>query len=340
MMTGVISTDYSYASGTGIYDLKDWDYSDALLEAAGLNRSLFPTIAKSTDIIGPMYEDLAVELGLPKTISIISGGVDNSCMALGAGCFSDGKLYNSLGSSSWIAVSSKEPVLDLKTRPYVFTHVVPGLFTSATSIFSAGSSYKWFARILFGEDSDPDYIELDKYAASVEPGCENLLFNPSLAGGNALDKSSHIRGGFIGLSLLHTRAHMTRAVMEGVGFGLRIALDALRNLTEVSTSMTAVGGGTQSPVWRQILADIYNIEIVKSTIDQQAAALGAAALTLYGCGIWNDFARIEKLHVVESVSVPEKKIAAIYDKLLSGYKHVSDFLSLYGESVRDKPKTE
>ncbi len=255
-------------------------------------------------------------------------------MALGAGCFSDGRLYNSLGSSSWIAVSSKEPVLDIATRPYVFTHVIPGLFTSATSIFSAGSSYKWFARLLYGENCEPDYSELDKAAASAAPGCENLLFNPSLAGGNALDKSPLIRGGFIGLSLLHTRAHMTRAVMEGVGYGLRIALDALRKLTKVSESMVIVGGGSKSPVWRQILSDIYNIKVVKSAIDQQAAALGAAALTLYGCGIWSDFTRIDELHVVESVSAPDKDRADRYERLLPEYRQVSGFLSQYGEKIR------
>lgn len=336
MMTGVIATDYSYASGTGVYDLKAWDYSDELLEAAELDRALFPEIVESTKIIGTMHESMAAELGLPKNVQIAAGGVDNSCMALGAGCFQDGRLYNSLGSSSWVAVSSEEPVLDIKTRPYVFTHVVPGLFTSAESIFSAGSSYKWFAKLLYGEDGEPDYNELNKSAETISPGCENLLFNPSLAGGNALDKSAYIRGGFIGLSLPHTRAHMTRAVLEGVGFGLRIALDALRDVVKVSDSMTIVGGGSKSSLWREILSDIFNIKVVKSNIDQQAAALGAAALTLYGCGIWKDFSRIDELHVVESVSEPDKERAAVYDKLLEDYKMVSDFLSQYGEKIQDK----
>ena len=256
-------------------------------------------------------------------------------MALGARCFADGRLYNSLGSSSWIAVSSKEPVLDIETRPYVFTHVIPGLFASATAIFSAGSSYKWYAKLLYGEGSEPDYDELDQAAATIKPGCDNLIFNPSLAGGSSLDKSTLIQGGFLGLTLLHTRAHMTRAVMEGIGFGLRIALDALCKITHVSNSMIIVGGGSKSPVWRQILADIYGIQVVKSNIDQQAAALGAAALTLFGCGIWSDFSRLDELHIIESVSEPDKDRSLRYNKLLANYKLASDLLSLYGEQSRE-----
>ena len=332
MLTGKIVTDYSYASGSGVYDLKAWNYSDELLEASGLDKGLFPDILASTDVCGTIKPAISEELGLPKTVRVVAGGVDNSCMALGAKCYVPGRVYNSLGSSSWIAVSSSEPVLDQQTRPYVFTHVVPGQFASATAIFSAGSSFKWLGKVLY-DGNDPDYSALDNAAESVTPGCENLIFNPSLAGGSKLDKSPYVRGAFLGLSLNHSRAHIVRSVMEGVGFGLRIALDSLRALTDISEEMTIVGGGSKSQVWRKILADIFNIRIVKTSIDQQAAALGAASLALYGCGIWSDFTRIDELHQIESVSVPQKETVGKYDKLLEMYKDISNYLSDLGNKM-------
>lgn len=330
-LTGRIATDYSYASGSGVYELQKWDYSDRLLEAAGLERSLFPKIVASTEVLGPLLPGMAEELGLPETVKVVAGGVDNSCMALGAKCFKSGRLYNSLGSSSWIAISSEKPVLDLEYRPFVFTHVVPGLYTSATSIFAAGSSHKWFSGIVY---ENPDYLEIDKLASSVTPGCNGLIFNPSIAGGSTIEKSPNIRGGFLGLSLFHTRAHMLRSVMEGVGYGLRCALDILRNLVNTNDEILVVGGGSKSSLWRHMLASIFGIRVVKTSIDQQAAALGAAALVLVGCELWDDFSKIDELHKVEDVCEPDKDEYIIYGKYLSFFKKASDFLSDFGDMIQ------
>jgi xylulokinase len=336
MLSGTVATDFSYASGSGVYDLKEWKYSDRLINAAGLEQTLFPDIFASSDVIGTVLPEIATELGLGKNVKVIAGGVDNSCMALGAKCFSPGRIYNSLGSSSWIAVSSESPLLDIEKRPYVFTHVVPGLFASATAIFSAGSSYKWFTQILSEKDSVPDFKALDQAAGQVPPGSENLLFNPSLAGGSSLDKSPDIRAAFLGLSLLHKRSHMVRSVMEGVGYGLKVALDVLTDLTEVEKEITIVGGGSKSPVWCQILADIFGMKVIKTNIDQQAAALGAAALVLVGCGIWEDYSKIDDLHQVESISQVNSENHKIYKNYLAFFKDASEYLADLGKRMRTK----
>ncbi len=335
-LTGVIATDFSYASGTGVYDLKGWSYSPRLMSAADVDPDLFPEIVPSSQVLGTLADSAAKELGLPATVKVVAGGVDNSCMALGAKCFKAGRIYNSLGSSSWVAVSSEEPVLDLGNRPYVFTHVIPGLFTSATAIFSAGSSYKWFANILTEEGAEPDYRKLDADAGKIPPGCESLIFNPSLAGGSSIEKSVNIRGAFLGLSLSHTRSHMVRAVMEGVAYGLRNSLDILRRLTETENELTLVGGGSKSSVWRTIISDIFNMTVVKTNVDQQAAALGAAALTLVGCGIWSDYSRIDDLHQVESIAEPNSELASVYDRQFGFYLEISDYLSDLGDRFRDE----
>ncbi|MGA2380599.1 MAG: FGGY family carbohydrate kinase, partial [Spirochaetia bacterium] len=129
-LTGTSVTDYSYASGTGVYDLMGWRYAEEFIRASGLPPALFPSIVPSTQIIGTLTEAAAEALGLPRGVKVACGGVDNSCMALGARNSGEGRVYTSLGSSSWIAVSSARPVLDPKVKPYVFTHVIPGLFTS------------------------------------------------------------------------------------------------------------------------------------------------------------------------------------------------------------------
>ncbi len=142
-LTGRMATDFSYASGSGVYDLLGWDYSDELLAAAGLPRELLPEIVPATEILGGLTIEAAAALGLPSGIPVACGGVDNSCMALGAKNIAAGRTYASLGSSMWIAVSSGQPLLDDASKPYVFTHVIPGMFTSAIGMFSAGTSLRW-----------------------------------------------------------------------------------------------------------------------------------------------------------------------------------------------------
>lgn len=129
-LTDVLATDHSYASGTGCYDLRAQRYDEDLLAAADLKPTLLPPVVSSTDQIGTLTPDAAVELGLPRGIPVFAGGVDNACMALGSRGVTAGRMYASLGSSSWITVTSKDPVLDTRSRPFVFAHVIPGLYVA------------------------------------------------------------------------------------------------------------------------------------------------------------------------------------------------------------------
>jgi len=325
-LTRRIVTDYSYASGSGVYDLLGWGYSDKLIAAGGLDSGLFPDIVPSTEVIGELTAEAAGALHLPQTVKVVAGGVDNSCMALGARNIEEGRIYNSQGSSSWIAVSSSKPLLDERARPYVFTHVVQGMFTSAVGVFSTGSSFRWVRDRLCGnllaeaERTGADVYDLmTAEAEKSPPGANKLLMNPSLAGGNSLDASPNIRGALVGLDLGHTRADVIRAAMEGVAMALRVALDALRKLTHVSDEIVVVGGGSRSALWRQIHADLFGMDVVKTNIDQQAAALGAAAVAAVGTGIWPDFGKIDDIHQVESVTKPIAENSAVYEKLLPAF---------------------
>jgi xylulokinase len=163
------------------------------------------------------------------------------------------------------------------------------------------------------------------------------MFNPSLAGGSSMDASPNLRGAYIGLDLSHTRAEVIRAALEGVALELRIALDALRKLAPIRGEMLVVGGGSRSRLWRQIFADAFNMRIVKTNVDQSAAALGAAALAAVGLGLWPDFSRIDRIHRVEEVTDPIPANVAVYERMLPLFRLAGEYLARIGdEAIRDE----
>lgn len=329
-LTGRMATDYSYASGLGAYDLLAWDYSDDLLAAADLPRSILPEILPSTAILGELTAESASDLGLPRTCRVAAGGVDNSCMALGARNIMEGRTYASLGSSAWIAVSSARPLLDDAAKPYVFTHVMPEMFTSAVAIFSGGTSLQWVRNQLCkdivaqaeAEGKDP-YDMMAALAEASPPGARGLIFNPSLAGGSSLDASPHIRGAFLGLDLGHTRADILRAAFEGIALNLRLVLDVLRDLGNVGDEMVVVGGGSRSAFWRQLFADAFRINILKTNVGQEAGSLGAAAVAAVGAGLWEDMSRIDAIHEQVSMEAPREAEASVYQNMLPVFRQAA-----------------
>lgn len=325
-LTGNIQTDFSYASGSGVYNLLGWRYNEEFIRASGLPETLFPTISASTNIVGTLTQEASTALGLPSTVKVACGGVDNSCMALGARNIGEGRVYTSLGSSSWIAVSSRTPVLDQKAKPYVFTHVIPGLFTSAVSIFAGGSSFRWIRDSICegigaGSRNDP-YDVMNELAAIAPVGAHKLIFNPSLAGGSSLEPSPHIRGGFSGLDLRHTRADLIRSGMEGIAMNLGAVLAVLRRFVPLTGEMLLVGGGSKSRLWRQILADVYAMNCLKTKIDQDAGSLGAAAVAAVGAGLWKDFSKVDDLHEVQSIEKPIAANVETYRRLMPAFEMV------------------
>jgi xylulokinase len=330
-LTGRRATDHSYASGAGVYDLAAGGYSAALLAAADFDSTLFPPILASTDTVGELLPEVAVDLGLPPGIVVIAGGVDNSCMALGARTFREGDVFCSMGSSSWLTVATRKPLSDDRVRPYTFAHVVPDMFISATSIFSSGTSLDWVCETLLPDliqgareaKRDP-YEALTELARSAPTGSGGLLFVPTLGGGTNLEGGPAVRGGFVGLDLGHGRAHILRATLEGVALALRVALDELRRMTPIGDEMIMVGGGARNALWRQIFADLFHCTILKTAIDRQAAAYGAAALALVGAGLWRDFSPILAFHVLEEASVPVPGREKLVSQMLSAYRLAAD----------------
>jgi xylulokinase len=340
LLTGRICTDFSYASGSGVYNLKEWRYDQQLIEASGIPAGIFPEIVPSTQVVGRLTRDAADSLGLSRDVRVVAGGVDNSCMAIGAGNIAEGRVYTSLGSSAWIAVSSADPVLDETHRPFVFTHVIPGMFTSAVSIFSAGNSLNWVKDILCSnidqeamhEGKDP-YALLNEYAARSPAGANGLLFNPSLAGGSSQESSPHIRGALLGIDLKHTQADVIRATMEGIALNLTSVLDVLRSFCTLSNQMVMVGGGSKSRLWLQIFADTYEMSVVKTDVGQEAGSLGAAAVGAVGCGMWDAFSEIDRLHRSRETMHPEPNNVEKYRALRKVFDYCRSCQAAMGEML-------
>jgi xylulokinase len=328
-LTGRIATDPSYASGSGVYDLLGGSYSPELIAASGLDPELFPPIVPSTEALGALTERAAQELGLPRSVRVIAGGVDNSCMALGARGLDDGSLYASLGSSSWLTVIAHAPLLDERVRPFVFAHVLPGMFVSATSIFSSGTSFDWVREVLVrdavreiggGEITPEAGLKL---AAGSPIGARGLLFVPTLGGGTHFEGGPAVRGALLGLDLRHTAADVMRATLEGIALALRAALDELRGMMKLREEMIVVGGGAKSAMWRQLVADVYDTTILKTPVDRQAAALGAAALGFVGIGAWPDCEPLRALHEPAQRLTPDPARARTYARLLPLFRQAA-----------------
>jgi xylulokinase len=339
-LTGKIKTDYSYASGSGIYSLKNWGYDERLISASGISSKLFPDIVPSTHILGELNKEAANILGLSTRVKVVCGGVDNSCMALGAKNVEEGRVYTSLGSSSWIAVSSEHPILDAETKPYIFAHVIPNMFTSAVSIFASGSSFRWVRdNICSNLSAQAKEANLDPYdlmtalAAKAPVGSNGLLFNPSLAGGTSQDSNAHIRGAYMGIDLKHGQSELIRSCMEGIALNLRLRLDILKKYCNLQDEMLLVGGGSKSSLFCQIFADVYNTTIVKTNIGQDAGSLGAAAIAAVGCGLWKDFYRIDEIHKVNEIIKPFPENNQKYENLLPVFEFAANYQAKISEML-------
>ena len=290
-------------------------------------------ITASHTVIGYLSETSAREIGLPSGIPVVSGGVDNACMTLGAGCYEDGDAYASLGTSAWVAACSKAPVLDFEKRPYVWAHCVEDMYVPNIGIFASGSALDWVKTNLLGGVC-ANYDEFFSLVASSPTGAKHLFFNPCLAGGNYMDESSHIRGCFTGLDLCHNGADIARATVEGIAYHLKLAWEVLSPKLDTK-ELLLVGGGAKSPIARQIYADIFGMPVIRTDVVRDAASLGAAAVAAYGVGLWSDYSPIRAAHGKPSVTEPDRQSARQYEKLFEIYKYISYCQSHIGDLIRE-----
>jgi xylulokinase len=316
-VSGVFATDYSDASGTNLFDLGRREWAVDIAEAVGLDPHKLPPVHPSHTVIGQVTAEAAAETDLLAGTPVVIGGGDGACATVGAGSVHPGDAYNYIGSSSWIAVTAEQPLYDPQMRTFTFAHLDPELYFPTGTTQCAGGSYDWLERLLRGEGETLLYDEMSAAAAAVEPGARGLLFLPYLVGERSPHWNPLARGGFVGLTMSHGRAEVARAVLEGVAFTLRMILDAFLEQGTPIQAMRLIGGGARSALWRQILADVYELPILRPALLAEATSLGAAIAGGVGVGLFPNFHVAHEFVTVEEAERPDparhQRYAALYE---------------------------
>lgn len=301
-LTGNIdTTDYSDASHGELMNIRTKDYEKTVYEELGLDVSKLPTLYAGKDVVGKLCQTGAEGLGLPSGIPVIAGGGDGACSDLGGGNVEVGNICCSLGTTAYFSSLMKEPYIDPQGR--VFN--IMGLDGTNCSLFgtiqSACGALNWVMDIL----GETDIQVFNTLAASVGKGSNGLIFVPYLDGERAPIFDAKARGVFFGLSQSHTRAHFARATFEGVAFALNSVLEAYREMMKVS-SIHMIGGGAKSDLWRQIMADIWDAEVVvRKGAGSESNGLGIAAAAGVGIGLFESMEEAIGQMQVESSVLPQ-----------------------------------
>ena len=321
-LTGNMATDYSDASGTNAFDLNTYQWSDRIIEVSGIDGDMLPVAQESTFVLGTVTSAAARNTGLPEGTPVVVGGGDGVCAGVGVGCIKPGIAYNYVGSSSWIALVVEKPIYDEQMRTMNWAHAVPGYLQPSGTMQTAGSSYNWLkneiCRVEIQEAEKQGLSPYDIINRKIEkapPGANGILFLPYLLGERTPRWNPDAKGAFIGLNLSHKREDILRAVLEGVTYNLEIILSILRNHTAVE-QMIVVGGGAKGDVWRQMMADIYNLKIMKPNYLEEATSMGAAIIGGVGAGQFESFAAVDRFIEIESIQEPNPANRRQYEKMM------------------------
>ena len=339
-LTDNFVTDPSDASSMNLFNLNSGAWSTKIQDAVDLPVDILPQIRQSNDVVGAVRFDVADEVGVAAGTPVVIGGGDGACAAAGAGVIEEGSAYNYVGSSSWIAISTVEPIYDPQFRTFTFGHVIPDMFMPTSTMQAAGASYQWTRDqlSLFGKETAErlgisPYELINLEVAQVGPGADRLFFLPYLMGERSPRWNPHARGAFVGLTIRHTRAHMYRAVLEGVTMNLRVILDAFRDQGTRIEAMRLIGGGASGRIWNQIMADIYGMPVQGLTILEEATSMGAALVGGVGVGLYPGFSMIEAMNDVAVSIMPNRKAQAAYEKMLPIFNQLYDALAPVDDEI-------
>ena len=326
-LTGEFATDVSDAAGTSLLNVGKRQWSEAMVRGLGLTMDMLPKVYESPVASTAICQTASQEIGLRPGLPVAGGGGDNACSAVGNGVIEESIVQVSVGTSGTVFSPMNEPKMDPKLRVHTFCHAVPGQWHAMGVMLMAGGSLRWFRDELCGEEKaeaarravDP-YEVITEMAATAPIGSEGLIFLPYLTGERTPHADPNARGVFFGLGLRHTKAHMARAIMEGVCYGMRDSLEILREMELPISEVRNTGGGSRSPFWRQMQSDVFRSSLVAMAIDE-GAAFGAALLGGVAGGVWPDVqaACAATVRTKEPVR-PNRKASAAYNKYYPTYR--------------------
>jgi xylulokinase len=307
-------------------------WSDKLLGLLKIDKALMPRLHESQEITGLLNERAATEMGLKPGIPVVGGGGDQAAGAVGNGIVRSGIVSAALGTSGVIFAHSDKPTRDPLGRVHTMCHAIPGKWCIFGCMLSAGGAFQWFRNMLGqAEVAIARKKKIDPYellvaeAQSAPVGCEGTFFLPYLTGERCPHPDPLARGGWIGVTSRTTRPMLIRALLEGVTFGMRDALEIMKTMGVAITQVRASGGGARSDFWRQLQADIYKQPIVLTNATE-GPAYGVALLAGVGTGVWKSVDEACAACIRQTAKVsPRKKIAEQYDR------HYIVYDKLYGD---------
>lgn len=292
MLTGEAATDVSDASGMQLMNIGDRCWSEEVCEKLGIDMSMLAKLYESPEISGYITEEAAHLTGLAVDTPVVAGAGDNAAAAVGMGVVRDGKAFTTIGTSGVVFAHTDKMSIDPAGRAHTFCCAVPGAWHVMGVTQAAGLSLRWLRDTVCSvevskanEDGVDPYVIMDSEAETSPIGANKLIFLPYLMGERTPHLDPNARGAFVGLSAIHNRGDMIRAVMEGVCYSQADSLGVLREMNTDVSEMLVCGGGGKSPLWRQMLADVYGIPCSRIESDE-GPALGAAILAMVGVGIY------------------------------------------------------
>jgi xylulokinase len=323
-LSGDYASDRADASGTILFNLGQRDWSIEVLKALGIDPAWLPFTHEGTEMTGEISTEASHLTGLSAGTPVYGGGGDQAAAAVGTGAVTEGIVSLSLGTSGVVFASTDQPIIEPEGRLHAFCHSLPGKWHLMGVMLSAAGSLRWFRDVF---KPGLPYDELLAPAAQIPPGSEGLLFLPYLTGERTPHPDPLARGAFTGLTVRHTLSHLTRAVLEGVAFGLRDSFELMKEagLAEIR-QVRVTGGGARSSLWRQILADVLGAELV-TVSSVEGAAYGAALLAATGAGIFVDVPAACTTAIQITGSVEPGSAAPIYQELYPLYRSLYPILS-------------
>jgi xylulokinase len=334
MLTGEFATEVSDASGMQLLDVPKREWSDEILHKLEIDKALLAKVYESPEITGKITKKAADYTSLAEGTPVVGGAGDNAAAAVGTGVVEDNKAFTTIGSSGVLYAHTSKPQIDKGGRVHTFCCAVPGEWHVMGVTQSAGMSLKWFGdNLCWGGMESSHSMGIDPYeitekaAASVAIGANRLLYLPYLNGERTPHLDPNARGVFFGLSAMHGKKDMLRAVMEGVAYSMRDCDEVLKEMGIVVKNMMVCGGGGISPLWRQMLADLYNCPVT-TTLNRECPALGVALLAAVGVGLYksvpeacNAVIKPELIQQpVEENNKKYEKIYAVYKSLYPAFK--------------------
>lgn len=333
-LTNEYVTDVSDASGTSLLDLHTRAYSEEILSALDIDLQTLPPVFESSQVCSSISQEAAQRTGLIAGTPVVAGAGDQAAEAVGCGVVDSSCMSAVIGTSGVVFASTESPVIDSDGHMHCYAHAIDGGCHMMGVMMSAGGSLRWYVEQVMSDVDSQAYEKLLEEAASVVPGCEGLIFLPYLTGERTPHADPLARAAFIGLTLRHGRAAMTRAVLEGVAFGLCESLDLIRDLGVSAKTIRISGGGIRSELWLQIMADVFNMPVVTVNVTE-GAAYGAALLAMVGTDCFEDVAAASKAIIKETSRIEPGSNVGAYKKAYVRYKEAYPSLKSYFRGYAD-----